>query len=107
MSHGERLEERNHMKNFEEEIQEMRAMSEEELIEFTNANRENVWSFPNMTPPGDAKSIGHVMKGDLLYFYYMDSEGKLYYETDSGFRWKKRMEELRLKHRQKERASRG
>ena len=95
------------MKDFKERIKELKAMSEEELIEFTDSRKDDIWSFPGMTPPNGAESIGRAMKGDICFFYYMDPEGNLFYETDRGYRWKRRFEETQLEIRIKERGSRG
>lgn len=57
----------------------------------------NAWSFPELTPPDNAKYIGSAYRGTEQYHYYIAEGGKYYYETDSGKAFKLKMADRMLR----------
>ncbi len=78
------------------EIKKIKEMNKEEFEAWINEQRSDIWSFPGLYPPNKAEYLGNIMRGETRYFYYMDSEGNMYYESDSGYLFKKRMEKIHL-----------
>lgn len=60
-------------------------------------------SFAGLEPPNEAVEIGRVTRRKNTFIFYRDKEGKLYYDTLRGLRFKKKMEEAqRMKATRKE-----
>ncbi len=78
------------------EIKKIKEMNKEEFEAWINEQRSDIWSFPGLYPPNKAEYLGNIMRGETRYFYYMDPEGNMYYESDSGYLFKKRMEKIHL-----------
>lgn len=84
-------------KEFRDRVLEFRNMSREEFEAYIEPLRGDIWSFPDMTPPNGAALIGYVEREKDTYFYYLDPDFNLYYESASGFRFKKKMFEYKFK----------
>ena len=78
-------------------IEKIKKLSQDDFEAFINKNRSDIWSFPDMVPPNDAKYIGSLERDSVRYLYYMDTDGNMFYESDRGYIHKKRMRDFRLK----------
>ena len=78
------------------EIEKIKGMDQDEFKAWVDERRSDIWSFPGLYPPNKAVYLGNVMRGETRYLYYMDDEGTLYYESDTGFAFKKHMNEIHL-----------
>ncbi len=56
-------------------------------------------SFPESTPPNQAVEVHRIQNGNHIFIYYKDSEGNLYYNTESGLKIAKELEEAQRKYR--------
>ena len=59
----------------------------------TKLNLGEARSFMGLVPPNEAVEIAQEKHGTTTYYYYQDSEGKLYYETSKGYAFKREMME--------------
>ena len=82
--------------DIKKDIEKIKKMPQEEFEAWINERRSDIWSFPGMYPPGDATFLGSILRGETRYLYYMDAEGDLYYESDSGLAFKKMMQRIHL-----------
>lgn len=55
--------------------------------------RQKAWTFPDLTPPNDAKKVAEEQRNGKVYEYFQDDSGNVYYETDSDKEWKRKIEE--------------
>jgi hypothetical protein len=78
------------------EIEKIKGMDKEEFEAWINGIRSEIWSFPGAYPPNKAEYIGSITRGKTRYFYYIDSEGNMYYESDSGYLFKKEMAKIHI-----------
>lgn len=92
--HGRRLRyERNlTMWKFEEEVKKIRQMEKDDFLLYINERRSDIHSFPGLIPPNGALFLGFLTREDDTYSYYMDPEGEIYYESDKGRAFEKKME---------------
>lgn len=79
------------------EIDKIKGMEEEDFEAWINERRSEIYSFGGMFPPGNAERIGMIRREEDLYFYYMSEDGELYYETASGYAFKKKMAAFRIR----------
>ncbi len=77
------------------EIDKIKGMKEEDFEAWINERRSEIYSFGGMFPPGNAERIGMIRRETDIYFYYMAEDGELYYETASGYAFKKKMAAFR------------
>lgn len=75
-------------------------MTEEQLL--LAEAWEHARSFPGLTPPNNAVYIGAVEKRGEKYFFYRDSAGNFYYDSERGRRFQLEMQE-RKKERDRKR----
>ena len=54
-------------------------------------DQEDIRSFPGAAPPG--KEIGRIEKATGTYIYYEDEQGNVYYTTERGLAFAKKMQE--------------
>ena len=78
------------------EIENIKRMNQEDFEAWINERRSDIWSFPGSYPPNEAVYLGNVLRGETRYLYYMDPEGNMYYESDSGYLFKKKMSKLQI-----------
>lgn len=55
--------------------------------------QETAMSFTGLTPPNNAKYIGQRKTEHDTFFFYKDDKGEYWYETESGRRFEKKMQE--------------
>ena len=74
----------------------MKNMSEEEFEDYIKPIRGEIWSFSGMTPPNGAVLIRSIAREKDTYFYYLDLDSNMYYESASGYAFKKKMRDIRM-----------
>lgn len=52
-------------------------------------------SFPELTPPNNAKEYGRISTPTGIYIIYRDDEGNYYFDTVRGLEFKRQMEAAR------------
>ena len=57
------------------------------------------WSFTGTTPPGKLEKI--IKKKGITFYYYRDSLGDLWYQTDRGMKFEEEMEKAMKKRKEK------
>ncbi len=77
-------------------IEKIKGMDQDEFKAWINERRSDIWSFSGLYPPNNTQYLGSIMRGETRYLYYMDPEGNMYYESDAGHLFKKRMEKIHL-----------
>lgn len=57
-------------------------------------------SFAESYPPNNAKEVDRINVNGTTYIYYKDDAGKLYYSTERGLEFAKKMEQVQKQMRQ-------
>lgn len=50
--------------------------------------RKAAWSFRGLMPPNNAKKVAEERRNGQVYEYFVDDAGNVYYETETGKKWK-------------------
>lgn len=87
------------MEFYRKEAERLKKLPKEEFKKTIEALSGDIWSFPGLHPPGNCTEVGQIERNGDVYHYYMNTEGKLYFENDSGYRWKEKMEQLHYNYR--------
>ena len=69
--------------------------------------QEKARSFPTLKPPNDAVYLGSVEKTTNTYNYYVDGEGKYWYDSDNEYAFKLQMIETEKRQKNDKRKRAG
>lgn len=65
--------------------------------------REKAYSFPGLVPPNNAEPVGQIEEAHDTYFYYRDSEGNFYYDSERMRRFELEMQEAQKRKKERRR----
>lgn len=82
------------MQDFETQVEEIKKMPQAEFEIYIRDLADDIWTFPGLVPPDGARYIGQVNKNRDTYYYYLAPDGDYYFETESGYQWKRKMDEF-------------